>query len=67
MGKLTRIPDFLPPPDQLVIPEENIAVTITLTKSSFEFFKKKAEQYHTQYQKMIRELVDRYAKQYQSN
>ncbi len=39
MGKLKVISDFLPPPDQLVLKEENVKVTIALKKSSVEFFK----------------------------
>lgn len=39
-GKLKVVTDFLPPPDQLVLKEENVKVTITLKKSSVEFFKK---------------------------
>ena len=34
MGKLRIVKDFLPPPDQLVLKEENIKVTISLNKSS---------------------------------
>ena len=64
IGKLTRVKDFLPPPSELVLPEETIKVTIALKKSSVDFFKKAAEQNHTKYQRMIRELVDRYATQY---
>ncbi len=64
IGKLTRVKDFLPPPSELVLPEETIKVTISLKKSSVVFFKKAAGQNHTKYQKMIRELVDRYATQY---
>lgn len=64
VGKLTRIKDFLPPPAELVIPEETIKITISLKKSSVEFFKRQAHRYHTKYQRMIRELVDRYAMQY---
>ena len=63
-GKLTRIKDFLPPPDKLIFTEETVKVTLSLKKSSVEFFKRKAEEYHTKYQKMIRELVDRYASRY---
>ena len=64
IGRLTRIKDTLPPPGELVIPEETIKVTLLLSKFSVGFFKRKAGQYHTKYQKMIRELVDRYAEQY---
>ena len=63
-GELRRIKDVLPPPEELVIPEETIKVTLFLSKSSVEFFKHKAGQHRTRYQKMIRELVDRYAEQY---
>ncbi|MFH1338344.1 MAG: CopG family transcriptional regulator [Candidatus Omnitrophota bacterium] len=66
IGKMTRIDDFLPPPEKLVMPEETIKVTLSLKKSSVDFFKRRAEQYHAKYQKMIRELVDRYATQYSS-
>src|SRR3972149_6782274 len=38
MGELRVIDDFLPPPDQLVLKEENVKVTIALKKSSIEFF-----------------------------
>ncbi len=64
IGKLTKISDFLPPPNSLVVPEETVKVTIALKKASVEFFKHEAEKNHTKYQKMIRELLDRYATQY---
>ena len=67
MGKLRIVKDFLPPPDQLVLKEENIKVTISLNKSSVEFFKKEAEKHHTSYQKMIRRLIDWYAIKHQKN
>ena len=66
IGKMTRVDDFLPPPEKLAMPEETIKVTLSLKKSSVDFFKHQAEQYHTKYQKMIRELVDRYTTQYAS-
>lgn len=65
VGKLKRVRDFLPPPGDLVMPEETIKVTISLNRSSVEFFKRQAERYHTKYQKMIRELLDHYASRYQ--
>jgi len=64
VGKLTRIKDVLPPPEKLVIPEDTIKVTLMLSKSSVKFFKHQAVQHRTKYQKMIRQLVDRYAQQY---
>ena len=64
IGKLTRIKDFLPVPQELAIPEDTVKVTISLKKSSVEIFKHMAHRYHTKYQRMIRELVDKYATQY---
>jgi len=65
MGKLRVVKDFLPSPDQLVLKEENVKVTISLKKSSIDFFKKEAKKHHTSYQKMIREVADRYSAHYQ--
>ena len=64
VGRMSRVNDFLPPPSGLVIPEENVKVTISLSKSSVEFFKGQAKKHHAKYQKMIRELVDTYAAEY---
>ena len=64
IGKLIKVKDFLPPPSALIVPEETVKVTISLKKASVEFFKYEAEKHHTKYQKMIRELLDRYATQY---
>lgn len=64
IGKLTRIRDFLPPPAELATTEETTKITISLKKSSIEFFKRQAQHNHTKYQRMIRDLVDRYATQY---
>jgi predicted DNA binding CopG/RHH family protein len=67
MGDLRVIRDFLPPPDQLALREENVKITISLKKSSVEFFKKEAQKHRTSYQKMIRRVVDWYASQYQKS
>ncbi len=67
IGKMTRVPDFLPPPDQLVLPGgETEKVTIVLKKSSVDFFRKKAKQHRTKYQRMIREVLDRYVSRYEA-
>ena len=60
LGDLRVIKDFLPPPEDLAFKEENVKVTIALSKSSVDFFKKEAQKHHTHYQKMIRRLVDFY-------
>lgn len=67
MGELRMVRDFLPPPSQLVLKEDKIKVTISLSKASIEFFKKEAEKHHTSYQKMIRRVIDFYTSQYQKH
>jgi len=59
------IEDFLPPPEKLALKEENIKVTITLSKSSIEFFKKWAGKKHSHYQTMVRRILDYYVTHYQ--
>jgi predicted DNA binding CopG/RHH family protein len=61
LGEVRIIDDFLPSPEQLVFKEDNVKITITLSKASIDFFKKEAKKHHTQYQKMIRRLLDVYA------
>ncbi len=65
LGKIEIIDDFLPPPEELAFKEENIKVTIALSKSSIDFFKKEAKSRHTSYQAMIRRLLDLYAAKHQ--
>jgi predicted DNA binding CopG/RHH family protein len=67
MGKMKVIKDFLPPPEQLILKEENVKVTLALKKSSVEFFKKQAKKHHTSYQKMIRQVIDWYTSHYQKS
>jgi hypothetical protein len=59
-GKVEVIADFLPPPSELAFREEGIKVTLALSKSSVDFFKQEASKHHTQYQRMIRRLLDSY-------
>ena len=64
VGKMKRMTGFLPPPEKLAMSEETVKVTIALTKRSLEFFKQEARKHRSKYQKMIRELVDKYASYY---
>lgn len=64
IGEVCVVRDFLPPPDQLVFKEEAIKVTLALSRPSVEFFKAEAARHRTQYQKMIRRLLDQYAEHY---
>lgn len=64
IGKLKEVPDFLPHPAELAKSKTKIIVTIGLDKETVEFFKKQAKTNRTKYQKMIREVLDRYAEHY---
>ena len=64
LGDIRIIDDFLPPPEQLAFKEENVKVTLTLSSTSLDFFKREAEKHHTQYQEMIRKLLDIYAERH---
>lgn len=64
LGDVKLIKDFLPPPEQLAFREEGVKVTLALSKKSVEFFKSEAAKHHTQYQRMIRRLVDAYVENY---
>jgi hypothetical protein len=65
IGKVKVVRDFLPPPAELVFKEEQVKVTIGLSKASITFFKREARTHRTQYQKMIRQLLDLYVAQHQ--
>jgi len=60
IGKVEVIKDFLPKPEDLIFKEDTIKVTLNLSKSSIEFFKEIAQKHGSQYQKVIRNLLDRY-------
>ena len=67
MGKLKVIGDFLPSPERLALKEDKVKITISLSKSSIDFFKKEARRNRTSYQKMIRQVIDFYASHYQES
>ena len=54
------VSDFLPRPESLVLKEKKKRVTLTLTESSLQFFKKEAKKHKASYQGMIRRLLDYY-------
>lgn len=64
IGELEIIDDFLPRPEELIFNEERIKVTLNLNKSSIDFFKKIAKEHGSQYQKVIRNLLDSYTSHY---
>lgn len=64
VGNLTRIADFLPPPNKLLPSEESRKITLALDDETIEVFKHMASEYGTKYQRMMREVLKGYAKKY---
>ena len=58
--ELRVIPDFLPPPEVLFPKDDAVKITISLSRRSVDFFKAEADRRGTQYQRMIRRLLDAY-------
>ena len=58
------VKDFLPPPSQLVKRESTVKITLEVTRGSLAFFKKQAKLSHVPYQRMLRSLIDAYARQH---
>lgn len=60
--------DFLPKPEELVFKPKLKKVTLTLEEESINFFKAKAGEFKTSYQRMIRNLLYEYTRRmrYQS-
>jgi predicted DNA binding CopG/RHH family protein len=61
IGRVRIIEDFLPSPDDLIPREDNVKVTLALSRRSLDFFKREARKRRVPYQRMIRALVDTYA------
>jgi hypothetical protein len=61
LGDLQVVRDFLPRPEEIIFRDEGVKVTIALSKRSVDFFKGEAKKHRTQYQRMIRRLLDTYA------
>jgi hypothetical protein len=55
------IKDFLPPPEKLVMPNDKVKITLVIDLPSVEFFKAHAKRLGTKYQRMMREVLKRYA------
>lgn len=64
IGKIEIIKDFLPAPEELALKDLTVKVTLNLSKYSIDFFKALAEKNGSQYQKVIRNLLDRYAQNF---
>lgn len=63
IGEIKLVPDFLPSPEELALKNEQTKVTISLSSESVAFFKEAAKKHHTQYQRLIRQLLDEYVAQ----
>ena len=64
LGRLEVVEDFLPPPEQLVLKEDGVKITISLSRKSVDFFKARAAASKVPYQRMIRTLLDSYAERF---
>lgn len=64
IGEVEVIKDFLPKPEELVFKENTVKITLNLSKSSIQFFKEIARKHGSQYQKVIRNLLDNYTSHY---
>ena len=60
IGEIRIIENFLPPPEKLIFKQDSVKITLSLTHSVVRYFKEKDSLHHTQYQKMIRVLLDQY-------
>lgn len=60
IGNVRIIKDFLPPPENLILKKDSVKITLSLDSDVVRFFKEQAQLHHTQYQKMIRALLDHY-------
>ena len=63
-GKLTPIPDFLPPPEQLLPSETAVKITVAIDAKTLKFFKEYAKKSGLKYQRIIREVLKGYAGKY---
>ena len=60
IGDVEIIRDFLPSPEELAFRDEGVKITLSLSRKSVDFFKSEAAKHQTQYQRMIRKLLDAY-------
>lgn len=64
VGKIKVVTDLLPSPEKLIPVRDTVKVTLAIDKDSFLFFKKSASKHGIKYQRMIREVLSRYAHKY---
>lgn len=66
-GKMMRVPDFLPSPEDLVLRPPAIKITLNMNQKTLRFFKAEADRLGGSYQRMIRNLLDHYAETFQNS
>jgi len=67
-SRLARVvPDFLPPPEKLFPVEDTLKITLRLDRQSVDFYKDRARRHGTKYQRMMREILKRYALHHLAN
>jgi predicted DNA binding CopG/RHH family protein len=59
-----RVSDFLPSPVEIAMREKTKRVTLNLNEASLKSFKKEARRLGVPYQKLLRSVVDLYARHY---
>ncbi len=64
VGKLNLVTDFLPPPEMLIPKSDTVKVTIAVDRETLKFFKSSAQKTGLKYQRMIREVLNGYARKY---
>ena len=67
LKRAKQVPDFLPPPGELVLREPKVKVTIALNSRCVDFFKRHAVENNTGYQVMINEVLNRYVEKYEAS
>ena len=67
IGKIQLVDDFLPKPKDLILKDETVKVTLSLSRTSVDFFKRQSNRHHSKYQKMIRALLDQYTDHYKKD
>ena len=62
-GRMQEIPNFLPKPEDLVFRQPGKKIDLFLKTETIEFFKRKASRLNTEYQTMIRAILEKYVSQ----
>ena len=63
-GRLKRIDDMLPPPEELLPQDKAVQVTLVLDEGTVKFFKESAKKTGQKYQRLIRAALKGYAEKY---